>query len=142
MKDDAPLPDAVPHKRRQVETLLDRHIAMWLASPDITPSERRRLQAEKDRRKALTPEDRVVVLVGREGMTPQQRARMAELVAGATSVAKGCSPDVVKTADRVVATPKETQEPVRKDTGVWAMIRYAKHRRLPVSVIMPDGSTN
>lgn len=83
MKADVPpLPDRVPAKRRQVEALLDVHIAMWLASDQITPSQRRRLDAEKARRRALTPEQPVGLLVGREGVTPvQQEHVIAAIVA-------------------------------------------------------------
>lgn len=80
-KDDVQLPDHVPHKRKQVEQILDVHIAMWLASDDITPSERKRLEAEKARRKALVPDRPVGLLVGREGVTPPQQTEvLLELV--------------------------------------------------------------
>jgi hypothetical protein len=79
MKDDVgPAPDDVPKKRRQLEAAPDLWLAMWLGRDDLTPSERRRVQEEKDRRKERT----VPVIVGftgtREGLTPQQRSRLRE----------------------------------------------------------------
>lgn len=72
-EDIPPLPEGVPKKRKQLEQALDVHIAMWLASDNLTPSERRRLAEEKARRRSKT--ERVVVgFTGtREGLTPQQR---------------------------------------------------------------------
>jgi hypothetical protein len=75
MKDDAPVPDEVPRKRRQLEdpgVVLDKWIAVWLARDDLMPSDRRRLEAEKARRKALKPECIVGLVASQEGMTPPQ----------------------------------------------------------------------
>ena len=85
MKEDAPTPEAVPRKRRQLEQALDRWLAEWLARDDLTPSERRRVEEERDeRRRRSGLERRVVGFTGtRAGMTPQQRRRFTELLAGA-----------------------------------------------------------
>ena len=88
MKADVPpLPDRVPAKRRQVEQLLDVHIAMWLASDTITPSQRRRLEDEKARRKALVPDNPVGLLVSREGVSPPQMERIVEILRSAQPTA-------------------------------------------------------
>lgn len=83
-RDDAPPLGPVPRKRRQLEGALDVHVAMWLASDDLTPSERRRVQEEKDRRRDERRAGPPVVLgftAAREGMTPAQYRRVEELVA-------------------------------------------------------------
>lgn len=51
--------------------------------------------------------------------------------------------EICKVADMVIATPKETREPARrldKDDGVWESIRYARHRDVPMRIIMPNGA--
>lgn len=167
MKDDVPpLPDRVPAKRRQVENILDLHIAMWLASDKLTPSERRRLEGEKARRKALAPERPVGLLVGREGVTPTQQAVVLDRLAasGATAIhhpgvaaplhsaCRRVAPVevhrdvrsdhaalrvVVKQATHlVIGAPKENRP---ADSPVWDAVRYAKHRSTAVEVILPDG---
>lgn len=79
-----PLPDRVPAKRRQLQHgTLDVHIAMWLTGDTITPSERRRLEEEKARRRALVPDMPVGLLVGREGVTKAQVAAIVAALAAA-----------------------------------------------------------
>lgn len=181
-KNDIPdLPDRVPAKRRQVEQLLDVHIAKWLASDAITPSQRRRLEAEKARRKALSPERPVGLLVGREGVTPIQTGIVLEQLAAAQpteihhpgvagslhSACKklgvpvtpvrnlrgwqmglpplqghGSDDDAMRrvvhlSTHLVIGAPKEYQP--TKGSPVWDMVRHAKHRRVAVKVILPDG---
>lgn len=80
MKEDTPLPDQVPAKRRQLEAALDRWLPMWLARENLTPSERRRVEAERARRKALQPDRIVGVIVGDEGLTPEQADALVEQV--------------------------------------------------------------
>lgn len=166
-KDDTPpLPDRVPAKRRQIGALLDVHIAMWLASDKLTPSERRRLGEEKARRKALVPERSVGLLVGREGVTPTQGAKLLRLLRDADptvihhpgvsgplhSACRGVadveahrdvrSDDnalraVVKQATHlVIGAPKENRP---AQSPVWDAVRYAKHRSIAVKVVLPDG---
>jgi cellobiose-specific phosphotransferase system component IIB len=84
-KQDVPdLPVKVPSKRRQVESLLDVHIAQWLASDDLIPSERKRLEVEKERRKQERRRSGYTLglIVDEEGVTPEQldvlRARVQE----------------------------------------------------------------
>lgn len=154
----------IPRKRRQLEeqaTFLDLHIAIWLDRDDITPSERRRLEEEKKRRKALKPDVVVGIIVGMEGVTPGQLAFAHEFLqtAGATAIAhttplskkmarlfpegvpvsaEADFRDVVRAATVVVAAPKEPEKP-NQVQGVWEGVRYAKHRRVPVRVVMPSG---
>jgi hypothetical protein len=80
-RDDVPVPEEVPRKRRVLEdesVTLDRFLAVWAARPDLTPSDRRRVEDERYRRKRLSPIVCLGVLVGREGMTPAQRQAFAE----------------------------------------------------------------
>lgn len=81
MKDDVPVPDVIPRKRRQLEDesfVLDRFIAVWLTREDLTPSERRRLDAERERRRAAGPDVLVGLVVAEEGTTPPQFMRVLE----------------------------------------------------------------
>lgn len=154
MKDDAPLPDVVPRKRRQVEALLDRHIAIWLADDALPRGDRLRLEAEKARRRAAVPTLSVGVLLGRGGVTPAQLDALPEVLAGATEVlhvgvpsrlharCKSVAPvriidddprGVVRAASRVVGLPAGPA------SEVWDLLRYARHRGLPTKVIQPDG---
>lgn len=77
------MPERPPRKRRQLEAVPDVWIAMWLAYGALTPSERRKLEEEKARRKAPSVR-RVVGFTGtRAGLTPVQRDRVSALLAGA-----------------------------------------------------------
>lgn len=161
MKDDAPVPERLPRKRRELEDALDRWLAVWLAREDLTPSERRRLEEEKARRKALTPDVQVALIVGNEGMTPAQHDRASDLLGamGATEVfylqyvarhvrrlqqvtpmstGFGDEREMLREATAAIATPKEPEKP-NVVQGVWDAVRFAKHRKIPVRVVMPDG---
>jgi hypothetical protein len=171
VKDDIEMPTAVPKKRRQVETLLDKWIAVWLDGEDITPSERRRLEEERQRRKdeRARQGQPVGVLVGYEGATPEQVAALREALAGANAVEihhpgvakpvhSACRSfgvpvvvhrdvrdqdeamrEVVRSSRLVIGVVKEMTEPHQKTDGVWGVVKYAKHRRLPVRVLLPSG---
>lgn len=167
MKTDVPeLPDRVPAKRRQVEQLLDVHIAMWLAGDTITPSQRRRLEQEKARRRALAPERPVGLLIGREGVTPAQHETVVGLIAKAAptqihhpgvagplhTACKRIGPvevhrdvrsdvnamkNVVRRSQLVIAAPKDHMP--SKDGSVWDAARYARHRSIAVQIVLPNG---
>lgn len=47
--------------------------------------------------------------------------------------------DIVRASDVVVAAPKEGREPPLAIPGTWTVVRYARERRTPVRVFMPDG---
>lgn len=170
MRDDA-LPDGpgpVPRKRRQLERVLDVQLALWLAGDELTPSERRRVEAEKQRRKTAPEPLPVAVVLGHEGMTPTQR----EVISNLLTRGHGARPteihhngsravhalaklmkadsvrhwteddrDIIKAAEWVIAAPKEKRSPVRP-RGVWATVRYARDRGLPVAVVTPDGNVD
>jgi hypothetical protein len=156
----------IPAKRRQIEQMLDLHIAMHLARDDITPGERKRLQIEKERRKKLRPDKRVGIILGVEGATPQQIDVILEMLGDLnptevhyTRLPKALyravlskasklkehtlwnnAQDVARNSDVVIAAPKETREPTGFKQGVWAYIKYAKHRSIPTTVVLPDGT--
>lgn len=179
MKDDTPTPAEVPRKRRQLEdrsVVLDRWIAEWLAGDDITPPERRRLEAEKARRKQLEPEHRLGLVVAQEGMTPDQWAVVCDALRvlaptevvhtrlsrrqhgtlvgvcqslGASTRLVGDVRDEMAAAkallhevEIVVAAPREATVQTYATPGVWSIIGLARHRRLPVQVILPNGQIN
>lgn len=168
VKADAERPARVPAKRRQLESLLDVHIAEWLASDALTPSERRRLQDERARRKAERRRTGLVIglVVDPAGVTPQQLEGVKEALAGARSIihsgvpssrlhtacklAAGCEVAVLETNDPV----HDRREVVRRadlvviapssDGGgsrAWRAESYARHRRVPVKVVLPDGTS-
>lgn len=84
-KEDVEVPERPPAKRRQLEAALDLWLAVWLDRSDLTPSERRRVEEEKARRKTASrrPFPVVVGFTGtREGMTPRQRAFVMSALQG------------------------------------------------------------
>lgn len=145
MKEDAPTPNRIPTKRREMDAALDRWIAEWLARPNLRVGERKRLEEEKERRKQTRKAPAGValgILHDREGMTPAQRKALTAFRAGLHVTSETNSGDfqaVVKLADVVFAAPKHAREPVSNENGVWAGIRYARHRKVPVHIVLPDG---
>lgn len=168
MKDDAPTPNEIPRKRRELERALDRWIAVWLTRSDLTPSERRRLEEEQESRKAARGrESRIAaVVVCREGASPPQAEALMEKLSGVTEVR--CAPHpprwlkwscstreiplisyegglrwAIQQADVLLAAPRETIPPTNlpswERSPVWAAIGYAKHRKIAVTTIMTDG---
>jgi hypothetical protein len=141
MKTDVPeLPARVPSKRHQIRRLLDLHIALWLASDDITDAERERLQAEKDRRKRERPAVHVGVIVGREGMTPEQRAYVRGYVmtlapTTVETLAGNDHRELIRASTIVIAAPKSRQ----RSGAVWDAVAYARLRKVPVRIVYPDG---
>lgn len=167
MKEDAPTPDVIPRKRSQLKTVPDLWIATWLARDNTAPSDRRRLEELKAERRAAVPERPVGLVVGEEGMTPEQFASFKEIIesAGATEIhhpgvssrvhmlCKSLAPvevhydardfhagnaEVVRASQVVIATPKGMATGGRRKT-VWDHVKLAKHRSVPVKVILPDG---
>lgn len=163
MKDDAPTPEKVPTKRRQLHDALPRWLAEWLARDDLTKRERALIEEEQERRRNLQPTVAVGVVIPQEGLTPQQLAALKEWLSasGATEVhhrfgmpsrvhtacrdlgvpvnVRDTDRDVVRDSTTVVATPKETFDPGPRSGGVWDTVRAARHRKVPVKLVMPDG---
>lgn len=153
MKDDAPIPAEIPRKRRQLEAVPDVWLAEWLGGAyPLVPSQKARLEAEKARRRDLRRSESrsAAVITGPEGQTPQQKAAVAEALTafGATEVhrprgALDARAQIRAGTDLVIATPREATSPgwspVDGRSVVWIAIDYAKHRRVPVKIIMPDG---
>lgn len=165
-EDDVEIPAVPPRKRRQLEATPAKWLAVWAADESLPPSQRRRAQDERDRRKrnAGTSFEIVGVLVGAEGATPEQvdyvRARVpaAKRVKAPRPLKLGLKPNtfvlcgepwagttlqerlkyIVRTSSAVIATPEKDHDPQRVE-GVWEAVRYAKHRNVPVTVVMPDG---
>lgn len=144
---DLPPAGAVPKKRRVLHDAPDVHLAEWLARPDLKPSQRKLLEEEKKHRREQRPEV-VAVLRPVEGVTPEQKSRVRGLVPLAPELrlywtagfGRTTHQEVIKGADRVVAAPKELHPPSGPTEGsVWEAIAYARHRKLPVVVIMPNG---
>jgi hypothetical protein len=165
-KDDVEIPPSPPRKRRVLEdqgVTLDKWLAVWANDESLPVSQRARAQRERDRRKLLLnlEPDIVGVLVGREGATPEQLDAIRGIVHGPSvlevhapaplklGLEEGFvlhrKPDlrerlhaIVKSSTTVVAAPKEAEKP-NVVQGVWEAVRYARHRGLPVTVVMPDG---
>lgn len=161
MKEDVgPAPETPPAKRKQLEQAADLWLAVWANDAKLPPSQRRRAQDERDRRKALSPDKGVGVLVGPEGLTPSQMVTLLTLVEGMSPTAihhpglpsrlhmqlrsmqvpvvvhKDDYREVVKASNTVIVCPKE-QSPAK--SAMWEMLRYAKHRSLPARAVLPDG---
>lgn len=166
MKDDAPAPERIPTKRRQIEDAPAHWLREWLGKEDITFREKKRIEKEIQRRKDLLPDVKIGIVVGKEGVTPAQLRSIDDylqligpteiLHAGVSSrLHQVCrrigvpvtviqhpreSPqaEVVKRSTTVVAAVKEPYTPEQK-FGVWGLVKYAKHRKVPVRVYTPDG---
>jgi hypothetical protein len=161
-----PLPLRPPKKRKQMYEALDIHLAMWAHSDTLIPSDKRRVEEERQRRKRMKRTERVGILVGKEGITPEQFVRMAEALNGEKggmteiwhapvsgpvhSLCKSYGVDV-----EVVTTPRVSDHdrwrivvknstkviafPRGEEGPLWDLIRYTRHRNTPVTVIMPNG---
>ncbi len=46
--------------------------------------------------------------------------------------------DIVNPAERMIAAPAGTTEELR--SGTWATIRYARKKKVPLSIVWPDGT--
>ena len=46
---------------------------------------------------------------------------------------------IVDATDKLVAMPKGSEESLR--SGTWSTVRFARHRRKPILLIFPDGTT-
>lgn len=159
------MPAAPPRKRRALEDAPALWLAVWLDS-ELSPSDRRRLEEEKARRKALTREHRVGLVVAQEGLTPVQLAAVIAALDGASEVHHGGVPSklhnaareygvvhhrdawpfsderikaVIRDSDAIIAAPKEQTIMPYATPGVWRWIGYARNRSLPVRVILPTG---
>lgn len=167
-KDDVgPAPDRIPTKRRQLEDAPALWLRQWLDKVDITYREKNRIEKEIQRRKDNVRPLRVGILVGDEGVTPQQlramdtylqqsgataihhtyiasklhtaakRLEVPVVVHGVGAQREYANQEVVKNSDVVIAAVKQQER--KAIVGVWAGINYAKHRRVPVRVFTPDG---
>lgn len=168
MKDDVAIPARPPHKRKQLEAALDKWLAVWAADSSLTPSEYRRVQDERDRRKQAAPEQVVGVVEGFGGATPLQVDALRALLAtqhpslivhplcsrkvhricrdaeGSLSVVDGASTagmarETARQSDVLIGLVSETSMPTAK-TGLWEALRYGKDRGADVKIIWPDGT--
>lgn len=161
MKQDLPPPpDHVPKKRRALHGLHDLHVAMLLASDTISSPERNRLELEKARRRTISVQRPVGLLVGDEGVTPQQLEAISSVLAmldpteihkphvsrALNAVCKSHGVplyrhtgmrEVIKNSQHVIAAPAQSAP---TGDGVWELARYAKHRSVGLTVIRPDGT--
>lgn len=132
---------------------------MFLADDTISSSERNRLELEKARRRTIVAQRAVGILVGDEGVTPQQLEAISSVLAmlepteihkphvsralnavikrhGVPVHSHPGMKEVVKHSQHVVAAPAQSAPTA---TGVWELARYAKHRSVDLTVIRPDG---
>lgn len=152
-------PELVPKKRRQLEQAPDLWLAQWLARDSLTPSERRRVQEQKAERRSAVEAKNVGIIISREGVAPKQLDMLVTVVrdlkptslhhtrlpskvhqALRMGVAHflyerpiGNFQEIIKASDTVVVCPNGESGPI------WEQVKYARHRRLPVRVIMPNG---
>jgi hypothetical protein len=152
-EDVADMPAQPPHKRRSLRAVPDVWLAVWAGSEILTPAEQRRVQEERERRKAQgVAQTRVAIVKGEEGMTPAQRRAILSAVPTGALVRhwqlSGGAEDLYREAlnrevDLMIAAPREMTMPNNVPTWerspVWAAIAYAKNRRIPVKIILPNG---
>lgn len=168
MKEDlGPRPDRPPKSKRQLAQLPDVWIAEWLASDTIMPGDRKKLETIKEERKHRHPDVKLAILLGPEGMTPEQFRTFQRMIPSmnATEIHHTRLPgklyrvikeqgvpsimyddfgggiqDMIRDSTVAIAFPKETtRQPYSTRRSVWSDIGYAVHRSMPVKVIMPDG---
>lgn len=161
-EDVADIPARPPRKRYQIQNeqkIPDLWLATWAHDESLLDRERRFVQEERDRRKAQEPDRKVGVLVDAEDVTPAQLAFLEEKLAGATEihhpwttrrVAGVCRRaklpvtvhrglrGVVLASDVVICAPRAPED-FRSRTPAWEAINYARHRKLGVVVMLPDG---
>lgn len=169
MKEDAPTPARPPTKRRALERAPDLWLAVWAGDADLTDAERERVQAVRDARKAAQPDRKVGLLLDREGLTPPQFSIVRKLLSKArpTEIHHPWAPQSVHSACKSLGVPVIVHQDVRDQTKplrdvvlastavigapralettgnmtpAWASIKYAKHRSLPVTIVLPDGT--
>lgn len=161
-EDIADAPARPPRKRYQLQNeqkVPDLWLAKWANNENLSERERKLVQEERDRRKTLEPDVRIGVLVDAEDVTPAQLGFLEEKLVGATEihhpwttrrVAGMCrragAPvtvhkelrDVVLACQMVIAAPRAPED-FRNRTPAWEAVQYAKHRKLAVTVVLPDG---
>ena len=155
MKEDiGPAPELVPRKRRALEAVPDLWLAQW-SGRTLAPSVLRRVSEERARRKALVPDRAVGVLLGREGITPAQRQMIPELMPADTTEIHANHSVPLATPGRMITFHADPRDVVKlskfvvvatrsfKDDNadpMWEWVRYARHRKVAVKVVRPDGS--
>lgn len=149
-------PNFVPVKRRQLEQSPDVWLAEWANDESLPPSQRNKAQGERDRRKAATADVKVGIVATRSGLTSEQLLTLPTTLKklGATEVIHSGLPSRAHMAcraivgDNVTVLREDPQEVIKAATTVvafakgaapWGAVKYAKHRSLPVLVILPDG---
>lgn len=165
MKDDAPPPPKPPKKRKQLERAPDLWLAVWANDHNLPEVDRAKVQEERDRRKAAQPDRVVGILVDYEGATPSQLETVKQELAKARptmihhpwtgkSLNTACKAtgapvevhrdvtsttnplrEVVLASDRLIVAPRS-----RSESPVWDAYKYAKHRKLPITVVLMDGT--
>jgi hypothetical protein len=164
-EDVPPLPERPPRKRTQMEKALDIHLAMWAHSESLTPSDKRRVEEERARRKRTQKRtERIGLVYSAAGITPQQQTELTDALNGRRehltaiwhpwvrsavhSLCKsfGVPVESIKERDMVIAWKTVIRNttlvfvlPRGEESEEWEMVRYAKHRNTPVEVIMPNG---
>lgn len=163
-KDDiADIPARPPRKRYQLQNeqkIPDLWLARWANDESLSERERKLVQEERDRRKVAAPDVVVGVLVDAEDVTPAQLDFLRERLGNATQihhpwttrrVAGACRHagalvtvhkelrDVVLSSERILAAPRGPED-FRHRTPAWEAVQYARHRKLAVTVMLPDGT--
>lgn len=155
------LPARIPRKRNQIESLLDVHIAVWLAGDTITAKERKLLVEEKERRKRLNPSKVICILTHKGGVSPEQLKKLREILDRHQPITevRATQPlrlalrtkysivsdlkEMMKDADLVIAAAADgiqREMPANTDE-FWDHVGYAKHRKVPVTVVLHNGSS-
>lgn len=161
-KDDAPAPERPPAKRRALERCPDVSIAVWAGDEALTPSERRRAQDERDRRKHARQlgERRVGIIHDEAGVTAEQidaiRVALAAIepteihhagvqrgvhwasrnaVMGKVVNHSGDERKVLLNAQTLIIAPRSANQ----DSPAWDHARAGRLRGVALQIVMPDG---
>jgi hypothetical protein len=163
------IPDAPPRKRRQLEDVPDKWLAVWAADERLPVGDRKRVRDLRERRKRdrMVVQRSVGVLVTPAGVSPSQTERLIILLdrlkpteihhpymspvvhracaaTGAiVTVHRGEGGDMTtaQCVEVLVGLVKDTTMPDHKQgVPVWDALRRAKDRDVDVKVIWPDGT--
>lgn len=163
-----PIPQRIPKKSR-IRFVPELWLQKWLAREDLTHAERKRVEWAIAYHQGIKNEVRIALLVEEEnGAMPVQEQRVDDLLNryepdeifhtwSTRSLHARCRKHVQKKPrGRVVLYDKREEQRMIKDStlviavvndmtpgqeGIWKLIRYANHRKLPVIVVSPDGTS-
>lgn len=156
-QEDVEIPARPPRKRLAMAKAPALWLQLWANDQALSPIDRLNAQSEIDRRKVLTSEKVMGVVVDLTGMSPPQWEALVEAVdkesptgymmlastfGNLRKAARKWPWTVAGSYHEIVL---QTQliycfaRPGRPEGVVYDAMRYAKHRKVPVHLILPTG---